>query len=303
VRRVPGRSALFRVVALVGLALAGVATPARADVTKSQCVDANSNGQALRLQGKLAAARSDLLFCTNPSCPAIVRADCAQRVDELEHAQPTIVFDVKDGHGADRIGVRVSIDAGPSSDPLDGTALRVDPGEHAFTFAVTGEEPQTRRFLIKEGEKGRRERIVIGSAQETPTSVAPQASPTGLPPTPSPPSKGLGSQKILGLTVGGLGIAGLAVGSVFGLLTFSATSAQKNACNSPTDCPNPGQAASDHSSATTDGAASTVAFIAGGALLVTGAALFLTARHGDVTVSAQPMVGRDGAWLSLRGDF
>jgi hypothetical protein len=283
----------------MGLALA--ATPARADITKSECVDANTNGQALRLRGKLAAARQSLQLCSNSSCPTIVRADCAQRMDELEHAQPTIVFDVKDGRGADRIGVKVSIDGTPLTDSLDGTALRVDPGEHEFTFIVAGEDAQTRRFLLKEGEKGRRERIVIGSAPETPTPI-----PASSPPSPSSaamPSNGLGGQKILGLTAGGLGVAGLAVGSVFGLLTFSATSAQKSACSSPTNCPLPGQAASDHSSATTEGAVSTVAFVAGGALLVTGITLFFTARTGDRTVSAQPTVGRDGARLSVRWEF
>jgi hypothetical protein len=292
---------------LVGIASMGLALPspaARADINKSQCVDANSSGQSSRLRGKFAAARHDLQLCASSSCPAIVRADCAERMDELERAQPTIVFDVKDGSGADRIGVMVTIDGAPLSDSLDGTALRVDPGEHEFTFTVTGEKPQTRRFVLKEGEKGRRERIVIGSAPETPppVSVPPPAAGLSSSLLP-PPSRGLGAQKILGLTSGALGVAGVAVGGVFGVLTFAATSAQKSACSSATNCPNPGQAVSDHSTATTDGAVSTATFIVGGALLVTGITLFFTAPHGDSTVSAQPTVGRDGAGFSLRGKF
>ena len=87
--------------------------PALADLTKDQCIDANGKGQELRREGSFAAARLQLRQCATPSCPAMVRDDCTRRLDELESAQPTILFDVKDATGTDLIDVRVSVDGQP----------------------------------------------------------------------------------------------------------------------------------------------------------------------------------------------
>jgi hypothetical protein len=317
-------------VAITALGYASLAladAPLRADVTKSQCVDANSNGQSLRIDGKLEAARHELQLCSDASCPAIVRNDCAQRMDDLERAQPTIVFDVKDANGGDLSAVKVTIDGHALTDKLDGTALRVDPGEHAFTFGVIGQPAIVRTFIVKEGEKRRRERIVFSGTPDAATGLVPipplpPALPTQAPDTAPAKSEAAsashrwGTQRVVGLTAGGLGVAGIAVGSVFGLLTFSAVSAQKAACPaSGAACADRASAASDHSSGATDGAVSTVAFIAGGALIVAGVALFFTVPKATVGVftvpkgtegpraAVFPMFGRDGAGLSLVGEL
>jgi hypothetical protein len=282
---------------VLGLAL--LARPAAAEVTKDQCVDANANAQALRLDGKLAAARAELQICNDPICPSIVQADCTQRLDELEKVQPTIVFDVKGPTGSD-IGAVVTIDARPIA-AAQGSAIRVDPGSHTFTFTAPGEAPVTQTFVIKEGEKGRRERIQIGTP---PTAPAPAPPPVA----PAPPAAGLGSQKILGLGAGGLGVVGLAVGSVFGVLTLSAVSQQKTDCASASSCASHSAALSDHSSASTDAAISTTAFIAGGALLAGGAALFFMARAPRETgtaagVTVAPSLAPGSGGLLVRGTF
>jgi hypothetical protein len=231
-------------------------------------------------------------------------------MDDLERAQPTILFDVKDASGADAIAVKVTLDGHPLTDKLQGSALPFDPGEHVFTFTLVGHDPVTRRFLVKEGEKDRRERIVMGA---TPEASAPPATPAAPPPsptpTPPPAMTGLGAQRIVGLTTGGFGVAGLAVGSIFGLLTFSAANAQKSDCTSAGDCASHAQALSDHASGEADAAVSTVAFIVGGVLLVTGGTLFFTAHTGpSVEGSARaltlaPIVGRDTGGMSLWGEF
>ncbi len=95
-------------------------TVARADMTKDQCIDANGKGQVLRRDGKLAAAREQLRSCADPSCPAMVRDDCNKRLDSLEAAQPSMVFDVKDAAGADVINVVVTVDGQKLTDHLDG---------------------------------------------------------------------------------------------------------------------------------------------------------------------------------------
>jgi hypothetical protein len=132
------------------------------DVTKDQCIEANTKAQSLRRSGKLVSAHAQLAICIDPRCPGIVRNDCTQRLDDLERVQPTIVFDAKDAAGNDLSDVRVSMDGKPLVGRLDGTAIEVDPGPHAFTFDVSGQPSVTRGFVLKEGEKLRRERIVIG---------------------------------------------------------------------------------------------------------------------------------------------
>src|SRR5208283_503062 len=83
--------------------------------------------------------------------------------------------------------------------------------------------------------------------------------------------------KILGLTTGAVGVAGLAVGGIFGALTLTAVNQQKTDCSSASACSNRAQALSDHSTVSTDSTVSDVGFIAGGALLAIGAVLFFTA--------------------------
>ena len=43
-----------------------------------------------------------------------------------------------------------------------GTAIAADPGEHTFVFAATGQPPIERKFILREGDRDRREPIVIG---------------------------------------------------------------------------------------------------------------------------------------------
>ena len=293
---------------------ATVAGPSMADVTKGQCVDSNSNGQALRLGGKLEAARRELQLCSDPECPSIVRTDCAQRVEELDRAQPTILFEVKDAAGTDLSAVRVTLDGRPLVDRIEGAALRVDPGQHAFTFTTSGSDPVTRTFVIREGEKNRRERIVLGSAPAPNLAPAPVREPPALTHEGGQGS-GLGAQKIIGLTAGGLGVAGIVVGTVFGVLTFAAASDQNSDCSSSSDCPRRTAALSDHSTGSTEGSASTAAFIAGGALLATGLTLFFTSHKSNTEHPAPTTrdAGAQAAWgstltialggIRLRGDF
>jgi hypothetical protein len=158
------------------ISLAGVlclaSAPAFADVTKNQCIEANTRGQELRRDGKLSAAREQLRLCANPACPALVRDDCARRLDELDKIQPTIVFVTKDAAGNDVAGVAVAVDGRPLAARLDGSELLVDPGEHVFTFTAPGQPPISRTLLLAAGEKDRRQEVVVGGGAATPAPAA-----------------------------------------------------------------------------------------------------------------------------------
>jgi hypothetical protein len=285
---------------LAAMGLLGLDWEANADVTKAECVKANAQAQTLRNDGKLAAARQQLAVCADPACPALVRDDCTQRMDEIERVQPTIVFDVKDASGSDVTSVRVTMDGQPLAAKLTGTALSVDPGEHAFTFSADGQLPVSRTFVIHEAEKDRRERVSLASS----TTASPAAAATPDHESKPPSSGGMGTVKWLGIAAGGVGVIGVGVGGVLGALSVAAASSQKSDCASPTSCANHAQALSDHSTAVSDGAASTALLVVGGALLVTGVTLFFTAKPSSSRstegVVVVPTVGPGVAGVSLQ---
>jgi hypothetical protein len=311
---VRARRRCLLLVAPIAVFSAFAATPVRADVTltKDQCVDANGEGQELRREGKFSAAREKLLLCANQSCPAIVRDDCTRRLDELEKAQPTIAFQVKDASGGDASAVKVTVDRQLLTDVLDGTSLRVDVGRHAFTFEIAGQPPVTRTLVITEGVKGRREIVTMGAASLVAPIPTTGASPTATlrSDTERPgTSETRETQKVLGTVTAGVGLVGLALGGVFGLLTLSEKEKQQSDCPSFASCTSSGHssALTDHSFGMTDATISTAAFIAGAALLVGGAVLFFTGSARDppafTGVLVSPGVVPGGRGMLLGGVF
>ncbi len=328
------RKSRWLLVAPIAAFCASGSTPARADstITKDQCVDANGDGQDLRREGKLSAAREKLLLCANPSCPAIVRDDCNRRLDELEKAQPTIAFEVKDESGADVSAVKVTVDGRPWTNVVGGKPLEVDIGPHTFAFEIAGQPPVTRVFVITEGAKGRREVVKTRGASSAPApKTAAIAAPFAAPPAEAPPvapeqsapgatarsdaerpatGSAIGTQTVLALVTGGAGLASVAIGGVFGLLTISEKNNQQSDCPNSASCTSDGhaRALSDHSTGMTDGTIATVASVAGCALLIGGAALFFTAGNARSQPALSgtfiaPQVGPSGAGMLLRGVF
>lgn len=270
-----------------------------ADEVLDRCVDANTRGQALRRFGKLGAARDELRLCADASCPSLVRDDCTQLLDDLDRAQPTVVFDAKDEADRDLTEVKVQMDGGPFADRLDGIALAVDPGEHTFTFEAPGRPVVTQRFVLREGEKGRRERIVLAGAAPDARSgaIAPGAALRLTPPSGSRiPSEGIGAQRLFALAAGGVGVAGIGAAAVLALLAKSKSDDANAVC--------PGHYCSMAIVSMTHdafalGNAATVAVVVGAAGLGAGATLWLTAKPSASRPSAA--VGLGAGTLVLRG--
>ena len=227
-----------------------------------------------------------------------VRAVCQQRIAEIHAAMPSVVFAARDTDGRDLAAVKVSIDGRLLVDRLDGTAIVVDPGEHAFTFEVEGQPTVARRLLIREGEIARHETVGF----ERPTA------PSGR------EGEGKGShQATVGLVVGGAGVAAVMAGGVLGLLASAKWNDSKSACGAPgCDSAVHATAVSDHDSASGLALGSTIAFIAGGAAVAAGAVIFLTAPSGHPGapqggawrgVRIAPAVAAQGAGLLLQGVF
>jgi hypothetical protein len=304
IRSRPERVAPRTTLALL-IALGAVSVDAEAaNPTMAECIAANETSIKLRADHKLLQARDQALVCAAASCPSAIRKVCQQRITNLNGALPTLVFVAKDAGGNDLSAVAVTIDNQPLVDHLDGGAIAVDPGDHIFSFTAAGLPRVEKRIVLYEGEKGRREQITLGAT--------PEISPAIPPFFPSPTSSGLGTRRVLGLALGGLGVVGIGVGSVFGALTFSAWSSTNAACGSggTTRC-SPAQSSAvnaDRSSAETRGTISTVAFIAGGVLVAGGLTLFLTGGHHErnaasPAVTVAPTLGPGLAGVALQGAF
>ena len=288
--------------------------PARAQITKQECADANLKAQESLNDHKLTAAREKLRACADEACPAPVRSDCTQMLAQLDQAQPTVVFHAKDESGNDLSAVTVTVDGKPLAVTLAGSALRVDPGSHEFVFTASGKPPVIKRYVVSEGDKGRLLEIQIG-APSPPAPIPPSApgrARPSAPPAPTaviaPPPDETGARKVVGIVAGGAGVVGVVLGGVFGELFLSASSQQQTDCVNPGKCSEPVQAASDHSRAETARAVSAVAFIGGGTLLAGGVLLLLTSgppsdHVASTGVTAAPSVGPGTAGLLLRGAF
>jgi hypothetical protein len=279
------------VLALLGTVASAAAPAHAADPAIGDCLLAAEASLKLRAEHKLRVTRTQLLVCSSPSCPAEVRQECMKRIDEVNAAAPTIVLAVKNGAGKELSAVKVTVDGQVLADHLDGSALSVDPGAHEFTFEAGGMPPLTETIILHEGEKDRRETVLLGGA---PPAVAAVQAPGPSSDSEAPHDgshEGTGNtQRAIGLVTGGLGIAGLAVGSVFGVLASSAWKTAKNECPSYASCSS--QAISDRSSSVTDATVSTVGFIAGGVLAATGVVLYVTApKSGSARVGLEAHPG------------
>jgi hypothetical protein len=188
-----------------------------------------------------------------------VREECVHRTTELNAEEPTVVFTVKTRTGEELTAVKITMDGDVVAEHLDGGALSLDPGSHQFTFEALGLPPVTEVLILHEGEKGRGETVVL----------EPPALLTG-----TPEKKGNG-RRVFGITVGAVGLAGLAVGGIFGATASSSWNAATKLCPSHMGCS--AEAVNDRSTAVNFATVATVGVIAGGVLLAGGITIFLTA--------------------------
>lgn len=267
--------------ALTSAILVGTAAPvSAADPTIAECLAANDKSISLRGDHKLLAARKELLVCAASTCPGEVRKECMRRIDLVNSSLPTVVIEAKDGSGNDLVAVKVTMDGDVLAEKLDGSALSMDPGAHTFTFEVAGQPPITKQLVIREGQKDRREVLQFGA----PPAATPSAATTPAKTTPNPAietsvdqvsSSSGNTQKTLALVAGGVGVVGVALGTVFGLQSVSKHSDAEKKC--PGACTD--QAGVDlWNDARSAGNLSTIAFAVGGVGLATGAILWFTAK-------------------------
>jgi Protein of unknown function (DUF1566) len=261
---------------------------ARADV-KAECVQAATSAQNLRNRHELMESRAELLVCARKQCPGAVRSDCTRWLAEVNQSLPAVVVGAKDANGSDIVDAALSIDGKPSPRALDGQATSIDPGQHVLRFTAPGNVPVNRTVVIRQGEKNREITVVMVAADQTArpepaASTAAASAPAGSAGSDasnvereqrSQPS--WSSQRMWALVVGGAGVAGAAVGTVFALRSKSKWNDAKQACGAGCGPGSPAYALNDQSKQA--GTLAIVAFVASGVALATGVVLWLTAPH------------------------
>jgi hypothetical protein len=184
-----------------------------------------------------------------------------------------------------------------------GTQVAVDPGKHTIEASAPGKTAWSTTQDVQ--GQGSSTTVRVEGLVDVPVAVG-QGTPlkSGVVDPPRPlPSNG-SPLKTVGLVVGGVGVAGLIAGAIFGVEALSKnSSANSGHCGgslgSANDCDSTG--VSLRHDAVTFGNVSTVAFIAGGVLAAGGATLFLVAPSSHVEVGAG--AGAGSAGVLVRGTF
>lgn len=278
----------------LGMSLWSASGVALAADDKAACTAAADKAQELRDAKKLRSAREQALQCARAECPAVIRADCATWLTEIEREMPSVVFRAHD-NGQDLLNVRVFVDGQKAVDSLDGKAVPIDPGPHTFRFEADGKTPVEQQVLVGQGEKSRGVVAEWGTRPGALTA-APAGETTSSRPVPA--------------TVwiaGGVGVAGLAVFGIFDALAWSKFDDLKNTCDkTPAGCSD-----DDKAPVKTNVTIAAVGLGVGAVGLVTAGVLYFTRPTVEERVGAkrstlpdlavQPLPG--GGYAGLSGRF
>jgi hypothetical protein len=175
-----------------------------------------------------------------------------------------------------------------------GLAVPVDPGTHTIAAAAPGRKPWSTTVTIATTPGTTPVPIPVLEPQEGETTPGPGGE------TPAESSPG-STQRVLGLVVGGVGLAAIGVGAYFSLdakSTYDDSNANGHCADNRCDA----TGLSLRDDAKSQALVATIAMGAGAAALATGAILFFTAPKRQ-PVAISPAIGPRGAGLGVAGSF
>jgi hypothetical protein len=181
-------------------------------------------------------------------------------------------------------------------------ALPVDPGPQTIEVSAPGYLPWKTTVEVTAGPS-------TASVEVPPLKPEPQTSATASPSasvTPEPP-RGSNTQRVVGYVIGGVGVAGLAVGGVFAYLAYDKNQQSMDHCRKGEASACTPEGVSLREDAQSAGTIATAATIAGGALLATGVTLLISAPSSKET-AARPTRPKTAAYVYpggvlVRGEF
>lgn len=302
-----------------------LSSAARAEAPKSEADRLFDEGTALMKDGKFAEAcpKIEASLKLDPGVGGqLWLADCYERSGKTYSAYKAfkeaarLAVEAKDSKGRDKIalqraaalepklskltlvaptpapaGLHITCDGKdvPASDL--GTAQPIDPGKHTVTVEATNAKRTEQTVDVPDAGVA----SVVLVVQEE--KVAP-------PPPPPPEESSPGTpMRIAGGAIGGVGLVGIVVGSVFGVIASSKLSESNdgNHCDAQNTCDSTGLAL--RSQAKDAALISTIMFIAGGVALATGITLFVLAPKSKSSVAFVPGIAPGGAFGSFVGRF
>jgi serine/threonine-protein kinase len=231
-----------------------------------------------------------------------------ERYTKLEPRLSKVVIKVADGNDPQTV---VKHHGHVVSRESLGIALPVDVGDQAVEASAPGRKTWTATVRVE----GEGVTVPVDVPVLEVDASKPEPASTLLPKEPPPPTQDMGAQgssgstqRTIGLVVGGVGVVGLVVGSVFGLKAKSKNDQSKGECSptEPNRCSAEGVDLRDQ--ALSAAKIGTVGMIVGGVGLVAGITLFLTAPSGTPanarSTSLRVAGGPDGsARVSFGGTF
>jgi hypothetical protein len=247
-------------------------------------------------EGKLASAWSRFLEVATKARAAGQSARARIGRDRAAALAPKLSNLVIDVATSRAEGLEVRRDGTLVGEAEWGSAIPADAGTHEIEATAPGRKPWSETVLVTDGATTARvsvpdlERIPVEppapTAAPVPESVQPE--PVATPSESRHHGNGL---KIAAIVVGGLGIAGVGVGTAFGLMSLVDHNDASKICPAPGPCSGADGVAAWHK-AYDAGNVANIAFIAGGAGLAAGTVLWVLsakASHNDTT--GQLLVG------------
>ncbi|HEY8079893.1 MAG TPA: hypothetical protein VIF62_37435, partial [Labilithrix sp.] len=208
--------------------------------------------------------------------------------EHIEALAPTLSYLTIDVPAAARVaGLVITLDDVRIADAAWGTGLPVDPGAHVVVASAPG----------KIGTRS--DASVGGNAARTIFTVhaLADAAPSAEPP---PPADEGATRRTIGWALGGVGVAGVGTGLVFGIMASNLESKAKQRCDSSFVCPTASAATdsgNEHDAAKRWATVSTIVVVVSAAAIAGGVALVLTAPRARSSAFLVP------GGLVVRGDL
>jgi tetratricopeptide (TPR) repeat protein len=238
------------------------------------------------------------------SAQADREAMAAERAADLEARLSRLTVVVTNQSAGDSL--RVRLDGVEVPRASWGSALPVDPGSRRLEVDAPGYEPWSQQLAIAAGPAT--QKVEVPPLVSAPEAAAPPAGETPSALAASEQERPGGTQRTFAYVLGGVGLAALATGGVFGYLAYDKNEQSLDRClkEDPNACSQEG--ARLREDAQSRAQIANIAAGAGAGLLATGLVLLLTApsgrsESGRVLPALDARLTSDRVEFDFRGEF
>jgi hypothetical protein len=185
---------------------------------RKACIAAADDGQKLRDDGKLTAARDKFITCASKACPGAVAKECSQWLQDTERDMPSVTFRARDERGKDILDVRVFVDDQVVAEAIDARALPVDPGEHKFRFDRSDGKSVEDKIVLRPAEKNRLIELSFEPPKQAGAATPADGGASHTMTTPPPEEPGRGFHvPVLGWVGAGVAVVGVGMTALFAI--------------------------------------------------------------------------------------